>query len=122
HRVVQLLPRARDAFLLRLSATLPRRPGLALFPYTTLFRSRELVHHRVDRVLELEDLAFHVHRDLAREVSPRHGRRHVGDVPHLSREDDSPRLHSLAYVVRRPRHANHIRLAAEPPLGTDLAR
>src|SRR5438552_13360930 len=61
----------------------PHTLSPTLFPYTTLFRSptepsfgtdlaghardfrgkrRELVHHRVDGVLELEDLALDVHR------------------------------------------------------------
>ena len=40
----------------------------------------ELVHHRVDGVLELEDLALDVHRDLLRKVALRHRRRHLGDV------------------------------------------
>ena len=31
----------------------------------------ELIHHRVDGVLELEDLALHLHRDLLREVAAR---------------------------------------------------
>src|SRR3990172_6084857 len=36
----------------------------------------ELVHHRVDGELELEDLALHVHRDLLGEVAARHRRGH----------------------------------------------
>ena len=43
----------------------------------------ELVHHRVDRVLELEDLASDVDGDLRRQVAVGHGGRHVGDVAHL---------------------------------------
>ncbi len=45
----------------------------------------ELVHHGVDGVLELEDLALHVHGDLAREVAAGDGRGHLGDVAHLGR-------------------------------------
>src|SRR5262249_22660637 len=44
----------------------------------------ELIDHRVDRVLQLEDLALHVDGDLLRQVAPRHGRRDLGDVPDLS--------------------------------------
>src|ERR1700704_5284105 len=36
----------------------------------------ELVDHRVDRVLQLEDLALHVDADLARQVAPGHGGGH----------------------------------------------
>ena len=44
----------------------------------------ELVHHRVDGVLQLENFALHVHRDLARQVAAGHGRGHFGDVAHLA--------------------------------------
>src|SRR5258705_9298789 len=61
-----------------------RPPRSTLFPYTTLFRSAfgadlarhaghfageriQLVDHGVDGVLEFEDFALHVHRDLARQ-------------------------------------------------------
>src|SRR5881409_1720279 len=38
----------------------------------------QLVHHRVDRVLELEDLAFRLGRDLLRQVASGDRRRHLG--------------------------------------------
>ena len=43
----------------------------------------ELVHHGVDGVLQLEDFALHVDRDLARQVAARHGGGHFGDVADL---------------------------------------
>jgi hypothetical protein len=43
----------------------------------------QLVHHGVRGVLELQDLALHVHGDLAGEVAAGHGRGHLGDVAHL---------------------------------------
>ena len=43
----------------------------------------ELVDHRVDGVLQLEDLAAHVDGDLARQVAAGHGGGHLGDVAHL---------------------------------------
>ena len=43
----------------------------------------ELVDHRVDRVLELEDLALDVDGDLLREVAVRDRGRDRGDVAHL---------------------------------------
>src|SRR3981189_921000 len=53
-------------------------PPFSRHPRDLRRERRELVHHRVDRVLQLEDLAFHVHRDLARAASPAHGRRPAG--------------------------------------------
>ena len=46
----------------------------------------ELVDHRVDGVLQLEDLALHVDGDLLRQVAVGDGRGHVGDVAHLAGE------------------------------------
>src|SRR3712207_9582183 len=99
-----------------------RPPRSTLFPYTTLFRSPfatglasdardlvgergELVDHRVDRVLELEDLALDVHGDLLRQVAVCDRGRHVRDVPHLRGQVDrkSTRLNSshanISYAV-----------------------
>ena len=50
----------------------------------------ELVDHRVDGFLQLENFAFHVDRDLARQVAARDGRRHLGDVAHLTGEVRRP--------------------------------
>src|SRR5690606_26769242 len=46
----------------------------------------ELVHHRVDGFLQLQDLAFNVDGDLARQVAARDGGGHLGDVAHLAGE------------------------------------
>src|SRR5438045_3412619 len=46
----------------------------------------QLVHHRVDGILQLEDLALHVHRDLLGQVARRDGGGHLGDVAHLARQ------------------------------------
>ena len=46
----------------------------------------ELIDHRVDGVLQLEDLALHVDGDLARQVAARDRGRHLGDVAHLRRQ------------------------------------
>ena len=45
----------------------------------------ELVHHRVDGFLELQDLARHVHGDLLRKVAAGDGGRDFGDVADLRR-------------------------------------
>src|SRR5688500_11702998 len=70
-------------------------PHARLAAHTTLWRPfprhprdfrckrAQLVDHRVDGGLELQDFAFHVHRDLLGQVAGGHGLGHVGDVPHL---------------------------------------
>ena len=44
----------------------------------------ELIDHRVDGVLQLEDLALDVDGDLLRQVAARDGGRDLGDVAHLA--------------------------------------
>src|SRR6185436_10363438 len=80
------------------------------------------VHHRVDRVLELLDLAAHLHGDLLGEVAVRDRRRHLGDVAHLRGQVRGHRVHRVGEVLPRAGHALHVGLAAELPFRADLAR
>ena len=64
--------------------SLPSVPTSRATRVTSEAKRVELVDHRVDGVLELEDLALHVDRDLARQVAVGDGRGHVGDVAHLA--------------------------------------
>src|SRR5207247_2364321 len=73
----------------------------------------ELVHHRVDGVLELENFPFHVHRNLLRQVAAGHGGGHLGDVPDLVGEVVRHEIDVVGQVFPRPRHAFDLRLAAE---------
>ena len=81
----------------------------------------ELIEHRVDRVLQREDFAFHVDGDLAREIALGHGRGDFGDVAHLGREIRGHRVHRVGQVLPRAGHARHGGLAAELALGADFA-
>ena len=82
----------------------------------------ELVHHRVDGVLQLEDLAAHVDGDLLREVAVGDRRRHLGDVAHLAGEVGGHEVHVVGEVLPRAGDALHVGLAAELAFGADLAR
>src|SRR5262249_15925648 len=62
----------------------------------------ELVHHGIDRVLELENFSMHVHRDLLGEVAVRHRRRDVRDVAHLARQVACPAIHSPPHTRPTP--------------------
>ncbi len=44
----------------------------------------ELIEHRVDRILQLENLAFNVDRDLARQIPAGHGGGYLGDIAYLT--------------------------------------
>ena len=84
--VGEVLPRPIDAFHVGLPAELPFGADL-LGDARDLGGERvERVDHRVDGALQLEDLPLGVDRDLLGEVALRHGRRDLGDVPHLGRE------------------------------------
>src|SRR6202023_874162 len=81
----------------------------------------QLVHHGVQRFLQLKDLAAHVDGDLAAEVAVGDGGGHVGDVAHLVGEVAGHEVDAVGEVLPRPRHARDLGLAAEAALGADLA-
>ena len=82
----------------------------------------ELVHHRVDGVLQLQNFALHVDRDLARQVAARDGGRHLGDVAHLGGQVAGHRVDVVGQVLPGAGDAGHVGLAAEPAFGADFAR
>src|SRR5205085_1586283 len=82
----------------------------------------QLVDHRVDRVLQLEDLAAGVDRDLLGQVAVGHGRRDLGDVAHLARQVPRACPPRRASALPRALDALDGGLTAEAALGADLAR
>ena len=101
HAVGQVLPRAGDALHVGLAAELAF--GAHLAGHARHFRGEraELIDHRVDGVLQLEDLALHVDRDLLRQVAVRHGRRHLGDVAHLAGQVAGHGVHAVGQILPR---------------------
>src|SRR5690606_23029873 len=120
--VGQVLPGAGDIGHLRLSAELALGADLARHAGDFGGEAVELVDHRVDGVLELGDLATHVHRDLARQVALGHRRGDLGDVAHLAGEIGRHRVDRVGQVLPGAGHAGHDGLSAELAFGTDLAR
>src|SRR6185312_998102 len=120
--VGEVLPGAGDLRHFGLSAELAFGADLARDARHFGSERVELVHHGVDGVLQLEDFALHVHRDLAREVAARHGCRHLGDVADLAGEIAGHRVHVVGQVFPGAGDAGHVGLAAEPAFGADLAR
>src|SRR4029077_18583051 len=82
----QVFPGARHAFHLSLAAQLALGADLAGDAGDFRGEGVQLVDHDIDGVLEFEDLALDLHRDLLREVALLHGGRHFGDVTDLGRE------------------------------------
>ena len=121
HRVGQILPGAGDAGHDRLAAELA--VGADFAGDAGHFRSEraQLIDHRVDGFLELQNLAAHVDRDLLRQVAVGDRDRHLGDVAHLGGEVRRHRVDALGEVLPHAGHAADLRLAAELAFGADLA-
>ena len=80
----------------------------------------ELVHHRVDGVLQLEDLALRVDGDLLRQVAVGDRGGDLGDVAHLVGEVAGQDVHVVGEVLPGAGDALHVGLAAELAFGTDF--
>src|SRR4029078_7076319 len=82
--VGQVLPGATHAPQVGLAAQLALGADFARHAGHFGGEGVELVHHRVDGVLELENLALDVDGDLLRQVALCHGRGDFGDVADLA--------------------------------------
>ena len=85
--------------------SLPSVPTSRATRVTSEANELQLVHHRVDRVLQLEDLALHVDRDLLRQVALGHRLGHVGDVAHLAGEVAGHEVDVVGQVLPGAGHA-----------------
>src|SRR5690606_34554778 len=121
HVVGQVRPGTGDARHLRLSAQLAFGANLARHAGHFAGEAVELVHHRVDGVLQLEDLALHVDGDLLGEVPLRHRGGHLGDVADLAGEVRGHRVHIVREVLPRAADPGDLSLATEIALGADFA-
>ena len=120
--VGQVFPSAGDAFHVGLPAELSF--GADFAGHAGHFRGErtELIDHRVDRVLQLEDFALHIDRDLLRQVAGGDGGGHGGDVAHLGREIAGHEIDAVGQVFPSAGDAFHVGLAAELSFGADFAR
>src|SRR5581483_7842947 len=115
-------PGARHALDLGLAAELAVGADLAGDAGDLVGEARELVDHRVDRVLELEDLTLGVNGDLLGEVALRHGRGDLGDVADLVGEVVGHAVDGLGQAAPGAADALDFGLAADLAFGADLAR
>src|SRR5262249_23007134 len=75
----------------------------------------ERVHHGLNAILHLADLALDVDGDLLRQVAVGHRRRDLGDVADLGRQIAGHEVDAVGEVLPGAGHAADIRLAAELP-------
>src|SRR5207245_2579125 len=121
HVVGEVLPRAADALDVGLAAELAFGADLAGDTGHLVGEGVELVDHRVDGVLELEDLALDVDGDLPREVAVGDRGGDFGDVADLAGQVAGPRVYVVAYTSPLGSDALDVGLAAELAFGADLA-
>src|SRR3984885_7949087 len=121
HVVGEVLPRARDSGNLRLTAELAVGADFARHARDFAGECVELVNHRVDRILLLENFTLHVHGDLAREVTARDSRGHFGDVADLSGEVSGHGVDGVGQIFPCAGDAGDDGLSAERSIRTDLA-
>ena len=120
--VGEVLPRARHPQHLGLAAEPAFRAHLARDAGDLARERVELVDHGVDGVLQLEDLALDVNRDLAGQVAARHRRRHLGDIAHLGRQVGGQQVDVVGQVLPGAGHAGHLRLASQLAFGAHFPR
>ena len=99
----------------------PSEPTSRATRVTSRGERAELVDHRVDGVLQLQDLAADVDGDLLGEVAVGDGRGHLGDVAHLAGEVAGHGVDAVGQVLPGAGDALDLGLAAELALGADLA-
>ncbi len=82
----------------------------------------ELIHHRVDGVLQLQNFAARIHRDLGGQIAARHGRGHARDVAHLIGQVAGHVVDAVRQIFPRTGDAAHIGLSAQLAFGAHFAR
>ena len=112
-RVGQVFPRAGDALDLGLPAELPFRADFARHARDFRGERAELVDHRVDGLLQLEDLAACIDGDLLGEVAVRDGGGDCGDVANLVGQVRGHVVDGVGEIAPRTADALHVRLTAE---------
>ena len=101
--------------------SLPSVPTSRATRVTSEANDVQLIDHRVDGVLQLEDLAAHVDGDLLRQVAVGDRGGDLGDVAHLAGQVAGHRVDVVGEVLPRAGDAAHLGLAAELAFGADFA-
>jgi len=97
--------------------------GADLAGHARHFRRKaiELIDHRIDGVLQLEDFALHVNGNLFGEVAIGNRRRDFRDVADLAGEVRGHEVHIVGEIFPGASHSAHLGLTAELAFSADLA-
>src|SRR5206468_2921013 len=120
--VGEVLPGARRTQHIRLAAEAALGADLACHAGDLAGKGVQLVDHAVDCVLQLRDLAANVDGDLLGQLATGDGRGDLSDIAYLTREVAGHRVDIVGEVFPGPGRPLHVGLAAQPALGTHLAR
>src|SRR5207248_11002336 len=120
HVVGQILPGAGHALHVGLASQLAVGADLARHACHLFGERVELVDHRVDGVLELEDLTPDVDGDLFRQVALLDRGRDLSDVADLAREVAGHEVDVVGGVVVDASYAYIIGRSAQPPFDADI--
>src|SRR5205085_2622579 len=121
HVVGEVFPYTADALHLGLPAQLAFGAHLAGDARHLVRECIELVDHRVDGVLQLEDLAANVDGDLPRKVALLNRRGDLSDVAHLAGEVAGHEVHVFGEVFPDTADTFDVRLPTQLAVGAHLA-
>src|SRR5205807_2428684 len=111
--VREIFPGAADSRHLSLAAQFSLGADLAGHASHFTRERVQLVHHGVDGVLEFENFAFHVDRDLAGQVATRDGCRHFSNVADLSSQVASHQVYVVSEILPCTGDTGNLRLTTE---------
>src|SRR5262249_11281238 len=120
--VGQVFPGAGDSGYLGLATELAFRANLAGHARDFRGEGRELIHHRIDRVFELQDLAADISSDELGEVTGRDRGGDLDDVAKLRGQVGGHEVDAVGQVLPGAGDPAHVGLTAELPFRADLAR
>ena len=122
HADGQVPPNAADAFDFSLTAQFAFRAHFVRHAGDLRGERTEQVHHGVDCVLQLQNLALSVHGDLGGEVAIRDRGGHRTEAAHLPGQLAGHGVHAVAGFFPGACRATYADLFTQLSLGADLAR
>src|SRR5260370_6047707 len=103
---------------MRLATQLAFTSHFASHPRYFAGESVELIHHRVNGVLEFENFALHVDGDFGQKIAPGHSRSDYRDVSDVAGQVSAHRVHGVRQVLPRSCDSRDVSLPSETPLRT----